>query len=431
MDEGAPESWHQLQKDGVDVLDGLDADTRRDLDRWRAKRSSLLPDRIRQELDAKLEECDLDQKPSLPFLKLHVESLARCTESGNELHEEAFLTVWNPSSEQLGFLQEGKALRFKNLDTRGKGYNDKIQFSANAKTPIDEISCETQPARAQVSDEGHSNLVRVCVLSKRLNESDVCPKSKINVFGVALAGVMETASWTVSITDKSTLQLQIRGSSVDSSLEQLLQTTTMGSFDDNPLAVVEFRQLTLLPFDNSFECAVAEFDADSVFNLTPSFSSAATMRRWSKSASGRRQLMDQSLRQRIGVSPPIPLTSNFRHAVGFILGFDVIPSRLELMVKVDCGGPYVRKWKFPLSLLSVLIESASRVEDTIALSPQEEDTIEQLRSIGEAFRARQSLFCFTLEKPALEGADFEVSHLSIVDTEALAALYSRMLEHSY
>ena len=108
-------------------MDGLDADTRRDLDRWRARRSALLPERIKQELDAKLEEYDLDQKPSLPFLKLHVESLAQDGESGRDVHEEAHLTVWNPSTEQLDLLREGNTLRFKNLDTRGKGYGDKIQ----------------------------------------------------------------------------------------------------------------------------------------------------------------------------------------------------------------------------------------------------------------------------------------------------------------
>jgi hypothetical protein len=135
----------------------------------------------------------------------------------------------------------------------------------------------------------------------------------------------------------------------------------------------------------------------------------------------------------LGVRETNSPKSNSFKAFGYIAGFHVLSTRPQLLLRVDCGGPTLHTWKFPLSLISSFAGSCELLDDVVVLNSEEEVKMTQLTSIRRVFRARQDIYCFSLHgmaDPAIDFPEckFEVSHISTADTRALAALYSTLLQ---
>ena len=69
---------------------------------------------------------------------------------------------------------------------------------------------------------------------------------------------------------------------------------------------------------------------------------------------------------------------------------------------------------------------SSDLDEDIVLNSDEEIKLKQLTTIGQVFRARKKPYCFSLRR--LTKTDFEVTRIFDADTNALAALYSALLD---
>ena len=112
--------WHRLVKSqsSSDFFEELHESEKRSVENWRQRRATLLQDKMRQEMEARLEEHEELFCQSSPFIRVRVQGLG--TRPFDPHDAEAILTVWNPSSDQLKAIKEGAVLRMKSLAVRDR-----------------------------------------------------------------------------------------------------------------------------------------------------------------------------------------------------------------------------------------------------------------------------------------------------------------------
>jgi hypothetical protein len=444
VDERAPDIWHRLMKSRStsDFYADLQESEKLAIDNWTQRRSVLLQDRMRQEIDARLEENDELLPPSTPFLRVRVKGFgARKFDGDGADCEEALLTIWNPSTEQLDAIKEGAVVRMKYVAVRDNKYEGRIQLSTNGRTAMSTIFDKLPQSEISkyttYSARTFSRIFRIHVLSKQMLTASVPEHSpmEVDVCGIILNVEKRPGcpGWLVYLVDDSGLILRVQ-----SDLERhghssfLTPTRSTRENVERPPALVAFRDLMVLPFDSVEKCAVAQFKDTSSFHQRQEEGKLDDLSRWAVSNMGRRRL--QKLVAFFNADIPIfdcPVTKPWI-AVGYIAGFHVLPSQ-QLVVRVDCGGYRLQTWKFPLALISCFAASCTDLSESVILNPEEEATLAQLASLARVFRARQSMYRFSLHRLAVSPANFpdchyEVDQITSANTEALGSLYTSFLQ---
>jgi hypothetical protein len=425
VDEEAPLTWKRmLQESSSDFVENLDEASKGEINQWSSRRAALLRLRMQKEMERKLELLDLDLIHSTPFVKALVGNCGQEDDSN-----EAILTIWKPSSEQLDMLREGAALRVKNLDTKSGRFEGLRQFTGNASTAILTLSSNDDPALQVQLKRKYSTLFSVYVESKAHWKDLPSEPNKINVnvVGVVLKvkKVDNPQGLWIYLTDKSHLILRIHCNDVCDNLTSLLKSDIC---DGEVTKILEFDNVQVLPFDVVERCAVVQYRKISHFAEKTYSQRAKALRRWSSSKNGYASLQKLRLYVDIGVQEVTNPRSRSIKAIGYISGLHVLSSHPQIILRVDCGDSTLQTWKFPLALISAFAGSCEELNKAVVLNAEEEMKLTQLTKIGHVYRARKNLFCFTLQRIQVSSitnqeCDFEVSCISAVDARALAALY--------
>jgi hypothetical protein len=434
VDEDAPTDWKNfMQPLSPESFECLDESSKTEITRWNAQRAVLIQKRMQQELESKLEELGIDGKPSIPFLRVRVSSVVH---EQNETSftqsdaEEAILTIWNPSNEQLDALQEGSIIRAQYLDTKSSCNLGLMQLTGGPSTsmippPFAKLkSSAVQPKRKYFS------LFSVLQLSqKHWKDSSKQHKLTVTVVGLLLKvqKIDELNDWLVYLTDKSQLILRVYCVDICGKLGLFLKGCAP-NFDAH--IVIEFGDICVMPFDFDECCSVAQYCGDSTFLENPRSRRARTLQEWSKTDNGIYNFKKFRAYMNVGIQEVIASRPHKTKAVGYIVGLHVLPCQPLLILNVDCGSSTLQSWRLPLALITAFTESYCYdplLKDTV-LNEAEEKQLTKLTKIGHIFGARKKLFCFTLQRipvsPNLpRHCEFEVSNVFSVDTSALAALY--------
>jgi hypothetical protein len=378
--------------------------------------ATLLQQRMEKEMNSKLEELNIVCEPSVPFVRVLLGS-SNLEDSSNE----AILTVWNPTSEQLDMLREGAVLRMHNLDpkiTRFEGLRQFVGHSSSRMFPVASGSSQYLQAR------NNFTLFSVILASKAYWMGS-CPGSSnlfVDIVGVVL-DVKHSENDRVCllyVTDKSHLVVRIQ---CDDSCEKFM-------FQVEDFKVMEFHDLRVMPFDHDEGYAVLQYCKTSRFIVKPNSRRVRSLVEWSTSMNGSRWL--EKLRAYASIGLPLSVYSDGQNlkAIGFIAGMNVLSSHPEIVLLVECGSSYLQCWKLPLALVPSFAVSCIELNKTVVLNSKEEWKLSQLTKLGHVYRARKVLFCFSLRRNhcvPLGGncaVEFDVAHISSVDTKALASMFS-------
>lgn len=399
----------------------------------------MLRDRMREEIDAKLEEHEDLFRPSTPFLKIIVESSNRRNDGKFPKNrcDEALLTVWNPSDQQLESIRDGALIRVKNLAVKDTRFDGILQLSANGRTEIKALSDDNHSLKEpKIGDniQIFCRIFKIQVLSKNTLSNEVCPQ-EINVVGIVLKFELQAggSGWSFHLTDTSGLVLRVQchlqNVGQHSSITSLSQIAKQNVAGASVITVV--RGLRVLPFDYANNCAVAEFIATSSIQPVSTAKETEKLLRWSCSDIGRKRLELLALHVNVGISRFNQTNTELVQAIGHVSGFQVLKNQ-QLFISVDCGGSLFQTWKFPLSRIKDFAKLCQDLDGSVVLNLEEEAKIAALASLGRIFRARQSLYRFSLRRLSDVVADFpeccyEVMHVTKADTEALASLYASTL----
>jgi len=270
----APPVWHQLIKspDPEDFYYHLDTEGKHDIERWRLKRGGMLQSRIQQEVQAKIEDEETLVRDSTPFVRVLVRSFDRgLLDATKDNNDEAVLTVWSPTEEQLSLLREGSVLRVENL-AAPRRYEGRFQFSANARTRMD-----LWPTTPRLQDlllssgyieRQYTSLFQIHLSSRELLQPNISGRYSDDLalacdfVGIILKVVENEAGHplVVYVTDRSNLILRVCGGVKGLGDAIGLRSSVARECVEHPRVIV-FRDLTVLPFDKVENCAVAEFRA--------------------------------------------------------------------------------------------------------------------------------------------------------------------------
>ena len=138
MDEGAPEVWAAVAKNPSpeDAYDCLSEEARLIVSKWNEKRRILLQKRVEEEVQAEMEADHSLVRESIPFVRLKVCSVGPCS---SVKCEEAMLTIWKPTEDQLGMIQEGQSVEAQNLSVRQSMFDGFLQLTGNSRTVLEEF----------------------------------------------------------------------------------------------------------------------------------------------------------------------------------------------------------------------------------------------------------------------------------------------------
>ena len=444
IDEKAPAAWLELMKSASpsESFEGLSAEEKKAVADWRMKRGPLLQTRIQQEVEAMLEgEPSLEQQ-STPFIRVLVKSydisLFRKDDYRPSSRDEAILTIWSPTEEQLDLLEEGSVLRAENLSVR-HAYEGRVQLAANSRTRF--CLLPTSPSPNELSALGYwerkyATCFRIHVCSRQLlksqNQSAVL--EECDFIGIVLKVVEHSSGgnqkMSIYLTDKSNLVLRVQCGSLKGIDDHIgLRSPVAAESVEHP-RVLTFRDIRVLPFDTLDNCAVAELLATSSIRSHKLEPRTDSLKQWAESEPGLACLKRLAAYMDTGLCVQQQPTATFVTAVGYISGFKVEASN-QLHVLVDCATSHIQEWAFPFHLLRTFIppESAS---GSVSLSPEEESMCSKLKILGKFLRARGVLLKFTLKRTRqsithYSPCEFEVCQIGPMDSATMCGVYESLL----
>jgi len=438
VDEMAPPVWIRLVQSSSpeELYHELNREDRATIDRWKSKRGSLLQSRIQQEVQAKLEDEPVLQRESKPFIRLSVRSFDRSllTEGKPTSSDEAVLTVWQPTEEQLSLLREGIIVRAENLSTGKRTYEGRIQLSANSRTAMGAVPSTPLSRRifrkSGFTERTYASIFQLHVCSRQLSQASA---STYDFVGVVLKVTDEESSHRtfIYLTDKSNLVVRVQCRNIQGLGDLIgLRSPIARQSIEHP-RVIAFRDVTIMPFDKAERVAVVDFRSG-VSSLWSHATepTTASLRCWVESPEGRKKLVHLATYCDANLNPMQQYVATFHSALGYIAGITVQSSN-QLRILVDCATG-IQEWAFPLHLVHD-VNIPSSATETVCLNPADEKTCSQMCILGKIFRARGTLFHFVLRRTPQSitisrPCKFEVCQIKEADMEAVAGVYELLMK---
>lgn len=456
-----------------DFYERLTAREKCSIDKWKEQRDALLQTRIRKEVETVI-ECDSSlMRESTPFVRVLVKTFNRNLPTADDRDESepgsvssppesesALLTVWRCTEEQLGVLKEGSMIRVRNLAVRKTKRDGLIQLTASQKTPMESLplnACSRDLKGMGFHRRSFLSLFHVHALSKKLLNQSLAPfpAPEVDVAGIVLKVLEEGYStgvrFLIYIADESGLVLRVHRDEGHRESDALRSLSTSAQRNVEHAVTIAFRDIRVMPFDPSENCAVAVFaDTSSVPSRNATCGRKSDLQQWCKSPVGG-QLLSRLSACVDGLVPMLQeSTSKSATAVGYIAGFTVqsessLSSESEfapLQIMVDCGCNELQLWEFPLSLLDEALRLCGDSNDAVAVKLEEERIHLQLKYLGQVFRGSGVLLHFVLnQKPtnmqldcnncSSGGSVYQVQQVRVANIRALAEIYSSSLKPTH
>jgi hypothetical protein len=420
VDEGAPQNWVKLMQSQSpeDLFQSMSEQDKYLISSWKEKRHFLIRKRVQEEVEAEL-ETDLSLvRESVPFLRLKVQSVQ---ESPSCKSEDALLTIWQPTEEQLSILKEGNILQFQSLSVRQTQFDGLLQLTGNSRTIIQEFEL-TKSLHLSLFNQAQRrflNMFEIHLMSHKLLADYNGARPRLPDFdtvGVQLKSIhtlINEKEVCVYLSDEFGLILRI----------ECDNSSPLPSSGQEEFPVFAFCDLRLLSFDFEQNCAVARFNEKS--SLNKSTPRIEELRNWATQYSyGYSRL--QRLLFYLDAKLPMWERANRISAVGHVVGLKCASSD-KLHIEVDCGSSRVEEWELPVGLLEDVLPVVSQNQQ-VSLTIEEEERLSAFGVLESFCRAKGVLWHFELvAKPnsmASTSCNFIVSSIRVADTRVLARLYT-------
>ncbi|CAJ1940483.1 unnamed protein product [Cylindrotheca closterium] len=413
IDEDAPEIWKQVMETTFpeDTICALSDPDKARLLEWKEKRGMLIRSRLKQEVEAEI-ECETSLvRESVPFIRMRVHSL----DLSGYKDEEAILTIWQPTNEQLRLLQDGCGVQIENLSVRNSKYEGMLQLTGSSRTSMQACAVPWS-MHDKLNDFCRRNLslYDVHLRSHHATGEDQERQFEFDTI-VILLKYEELDDKTVGyVIDEFNILLRIEGEN-QRFPKQLLTCSRSNKFE-----VLGFCDLKLLPFDTDKNCAVARFRDSSRLHTTTS-SRSEELNAWSMSEDGSHRLQRMSHYLNAEISPW--QNANLMPAFGYVVGLKT-QSPDSYVIEVDCSSSDSEKWEVSTSLLEQAIPLARKNES--ALTEEEVERCAWYAPFAELIHARGLLWHFRLTKISQNsdfGCEYQVISMEAACAGSLGRLY--------
>jgi hypothetical protein len=195
----------------------------------------------------------------------------------------------------------------------------------------------------------------------------------------------EPGEFIIYVTDETNLVLQVHCKSLPYSLRVIFA-------EKKEYPVIAMCDLRLCSFDDVQQCAVAEFgDLSSVMTANKRIED---LTRW-VSLSSKTELPQIAFYVNANLPMWEQSCGDETTAFGYIVRLRSLRAR-KLLVEVDCCGFERNEWELPLEVLDSMLPTIIAENQSVGLSPREDDRARKLGTLGNIFRARGILWKFQL-----------------------------------
>lgn len=413
MDEDAPQIWKEIKKASFseDTISSLNDTDRECVLAWEEKRRHSIQDRLKQAIEAEIECETCLIRESVPFVRARVHSLHF---SGNK-NEEALLTIWQPTDEQLSLLQDGHAVQIENVFVRDSKYAGMLQLTCNNRTVVH--PCEIPHSvhnRLSHFRRRDLSLYDIHLRSHKMTCETQGLKFEFDTTAIVLLHRKFGDKTVAYVVDEFNVLLRIEDQN-QRLPRQLIVCRTSKEFE-----VLRFSDLSLLSFDTDENCAVAYFQDHSQVHNT-AHARSEELRCWARTGDGSNRLHRLSHYLQADISPW--QSSSLMTAFGYIVGLREKSHNLYV-VEVDCGTEESQEWEVSALLLEKALPIARENESAIFMK-KEERCVPRGPFAG-LLCARGLLWYFNLQKISQKsdsGCKYKVNIIEAASAGSLCPLF--------
>lgn len=381
----APDPWKDVihSVDPAEIFETLDQFSKDRINKWKLRRQILIQDRIRDELNARLEEESLDNEPSVPFLSLTV--------NDRSFRNTARLTIWRPSENQLESLRTGNRVLFFNVTPKGELFDEQIQLSINGKSRF-QVYTKDSSMNSIRSDIG-----QLKILSRKKLTSGL---PRFEVSGVCTSISCAEHGWTLYLMDRSRLSLAVfvpKG-------EHQIKADILAFKDSLPITVL-VQNLLLLPPESRIDRKVRSLlDHSSKLVFPPELPEEESLDAWYSKLS-------------LTETPNNPLEDESQLKIsGFIDDIIVLASK-ELLLSIDVCNSRSQVVKVPLGLVRQITENLSD-DQPVVFRDDLERRLADFSCLNRLYRLRNKEVVFLVEPSNLGPSgsyEYIAKTISVVD----------------
>lgn len=413
----------------------LDDRSRNEILNWKEKRSMSLQRRMQEEMEARLEETSTNMNETTPFIRCILRTSGLWDHvgfDGDPLEDEACLTVWRPTEDQLSILKTGSTLWLRKVDVQPKLFDGRKQFVAQRETVIEHAACITpKKINTDPSNVDFASLLEAHILGRSwadLQHSE--NERRLNLIGFIIGVEQTKNSLTILMTDESYLLVRIAldhgGRNVLSKLRYVVESAS-SALVRNSFAVVGFENIVLEKFDHLTSCAIFGWGHKSHALLDPNGPRATRLKSLLRQKERVQLLQETASFSVLG----IPRRSSLDRAqvlVGYIADFRLMKCH-QLLLTIDVGSELTRAVSVPLAVLLEMqhIMEFKSLSCSVAFIDNEDCALDQLQSLRWLYRCRHILFKFALEYRIQSGSLAEVVSIQPLDKAAVSELYAMMI----
>ena len=422
VDEMAPDLWKSLVNSACheSFYDHLSKSDQACINQWKERRTCILYEKVRKEIDAKLEIDESMFRESIPFIRVFVTSFAPTNENCGG----AILTIWNYTEDQMAQFKEGNVVRVHNLSVRGSKHEGMLQLTAGSKTPIEPSPRASARKVLRYQPRCFTKIVLMHAISMKL-ANKVLPASQcpeVDTVGVVLKVVVEDHHYSIYLTDESGLILRVDREGKLSDTDPLKSLCPNAEENTESPLIMTYRDLRVLPFNQLDACAMAFFTSSSSYCTKPN-PRVSRLKSWAKYSS---LLLRTSAY--LDVCLPIVLRNEDSNAfaIGYIMGFQPQKCGDTIKIQVDCHGQSeLQVWDLPFLLFHDTIALVHGASNEVSLDPAEEGKFANLKVLGKLLGGRGVLLWFGLQRM---GNGYEVRQIKATNVHALANVYQSLNE---
>lgn len=234
----------------------LDPQRQRVIDQWHVTRNVKINDHVQRLLSKSLQSEVGIQRKCTSFVRFHVRALVQRDNLKANVNE-AILTIWNPSEDQLSILKEGNIVQFRSLGVSPNLINGILQLSANKSTSMERLNNPKYQSPLDALDlVGYEkqtclSLIFLTLKSKQLSNNTLT-YPEINCKGYLLdvrdTEVETSTRYFIYLTDASGLLLRIEYET-DIESTHFIRDLKKKSSEEISERLLNFSNVRLLPYD--------------------------------------------------------------------------------------------------------------------------------------------------------------------------------------
>lgn len=411
----------------------LNPSQQKEIDEWMSKRNAMINDNVQKSITKSLQSEPGMQRKCSSFVRFYVRALT--SKQKQQKSNEAMLTIWDPTEEQLEMLKEGVVFQCRFLGVTSSFKDGMLQLSAHRSTIIEKIDIHPPLQALQMvgySKRKFDSLLRINIKSKKLNCNNVEPP-ELDCAGYFLETkeieLTNTTRLLLYMTDATGLLLRIENDDYNKSDTFIRDLKRMKQLEMKDRFLM-LRNIRLLSFDYVQGCAVGVWtkSTDCSYRYSKMKQIGQNEHFVPPPTEEKSEFLLHKLNAGVPVGLKLPksLSIAFGYVVDFVAKRSVTPylndieTTYQFHISIDCyGDEVILNALIPQHLLQSFLDTSL---DENVQPHDASDVARNIHTLHERIVGRSILLRFLLQEINRHDDSYTLLEISKADTISLTKM---------